>query len=711
MESERRISRRQMLCLFAGLPLALAAAGQGSAVLPAVRRAFAGGSQIRGGSIRLASSDITPSTEGAGADGRAITPGSGKTGSAESGSLTAPFPFQAVGAIWHGDPGVSIFLRTSGDGSRWGPWTLAEEELAIPNPSSRARASGLVFTDDGFFHRYVQARLSLPRDGGTWEAQDLELAFIDASAGPTPRVLSAAVEGPSASLLQYEVDSQGVIVGQFVAKPPVVSRAGWGCPDPEGNLPGANGQPWVKEYRSVTHLVVHHTVNANTEPKDGGWPAAVRAIWYWHAVQQPNAWGDMGYNYLVDPNGVLYEGRAGGDDVIAGHTYTFNAATLGFAFIGTYSTVEPSAAAIAAAERLFAWKSGQKGFHPSESGDLYHTCENSYVFQQRLAGHRDFVGLACPGYQDLNNTSCPGNALHALLPRIRTETEQLLDAARPEMSNVSISPALIAVGSSLQIALTIRNAGTAPMYSGSPVTTQVYDEGQVASWGPPGVYRIGLDYEGRPASLGAYPYRWGLGGDLAPGESRTLTLNVRITQESGPRRYWVGLVYEGTGMVLDHVAENSVTARVKTFGHEVGIAKVSIGPSTVFTQSMLAFEAEVQNWSTQAAPTQARPPGYVYAEGEARPGDEFGAYRIGVGYDGADHPYRWGIDTAPMPPLSVRTVRGYIKMPVERSSRRFWVSFVREGVAWLQQDVASAEVKVQVPRSRVRLPMVGGGLG
>jgi hypothetical protein len=613
--------------------------------------------------------------------------------------LSSPFPFQAVAVRWHGDPEAQFRMRTSLNGFDWGDWFEVGREVVPLDNALEGRASSLVLAPNGGLHNYVQLSVVLGEPGRAANVEDLRLVFIDATGE------SAEIDGRTQPGSVGAAAESTEIVGAAVAKPLVVSRASWGCPDPDGTLTGSDGRPaWPKQYYSVSHIVIHHTTNSNT-PQD--WPAVVRAIWRYHALDLN--WGDIGYNYLVDPNGTLYEGRAGGDDVVAGHTYTFNAGTMGLAFIGTFTTAKPSDASVSAAERLMAWKCDQKGFSPLDSGNLFHNCSNSNVVQQHIAGHRDFFGMVCPGYEDLNNTTCPGDGLASLLPQLRNGTAALLVAPRPELSAVSIGPPLVQVGTTLSVTLTIRNVGTDVLRSGSPDSSHVYQEGQVAAASGAGTFRIGLDYEGRPANLGAYPYRWGVGGDLAPGQSRTITCKVQINGESGPRKYWLGVVREGVGMALDHIGETSIVARVKRFSGPVGIANVSVSPATVFTQSVLMITAEVQNWGTSTPATQGPEPGYVYQEGETCPQDVAGAYRIGVDYDGRtqakERPYRWGIGA--VPPLSVRTVRGFIRMPAARPARRFWVDFVQEHVAWHQTNVGSASVVVKVPASRVRLPSVG----
>ena len=138
-----------------------------------------------------------------------------------------------------------------------------------------------------------------------------------------------------------------------VSKPSIITRTQWGCPD------GQDSPQWPAQYTTVSHLIVHHSGTPNT---DTDWAARVRQILYYH--RDSNGWGDIGYNYLIDPNGVIYEGRAGGDNVIGAHFSCMNGGTMGVCLLGTYEYVQPTQAAIESLENLLAWKCDQRNLNP-----------------------------------------------------------------------------------------------------------------------------------------------------------------------------------------------------------------------------------------------------------------------------------------------------------------------------------------------------------
>ncbi|WP_374209166.1 N-acetylmuramoyl-L-alanine amidase [Kitasatospora sp. A2-31] len=95
-------------------------------------------------------------------------------------------------------------------------------------------------------------------------------------------------------------------------RPGIVTRAGWGADE-------SLRDPGFVYTGQVRAVFVHHTATA-TDYSCSDAPQMIRAIYQYHV--QSNGWRDIGYNFLVDRCGTIYEGRAGGVDqpVFGAHT-------------------------------------------------------------------------------------------------------------------------------------------------------------------------------------------------------------------------------------------------------------------------------------------------------------------------------------------------------------------------------------------------------
>src|SRR5436189_120669 len=101
--------------------------------------------------------------------------------------------------------------------------------------------------------------------------------------------------------------------------------------------------------------LVHHTAGSNSYSRAQS-AAIVRGIEVYHV--KGNGWNDIGYNFLIDKYGQVFEGRYGGIDknVIGAHAEGFNTGSFGVALLGTYTSAAPPAVAQTALENLLAWR-------------------------------------------------------------------------------------------------------------------------------------------------------------------------------------------------------------------------------------------------------------------------------------------------------------------------------------------------------------------
>ncbi|MFD9390694.1 N-acetylmuramoyl-L-alanine amidase [Streptomyces sp. NPDC060000] len=188
-------------------------------------------------------------------------------------------------------------------------------------------------------------------------------------------------------------------------QPPIVNRAEWGADE------SLNDD--APEYGTTINAVfIHHTAQTNTYSCADS-PAIVRGL---RALHLNQGWKDIGYNFVVDKCGTIFEGRKGGIDrpVIGAQAEGFNTNTTGIAVIGTYTAEDAPGAAKASLARLAAWKLGQYKVDPLGKVTLTAGKANgkfalgqSAVFN-RISGHRDAYA-----------TECPGTALYNQLPTLR----------------------------------------------------------------------------------------------------------------------------------------------------------------------------------------------------------------------------------------------------------------------------------------------------
>ena len=315
--------------------------------------------------------------------------GSGRLTPAVGSTELSTKPFSLVALTWLGnvdDGDLVAYARTRSHGV-WTPWFALPAEAGehAPDPgttegrrSRQGTAPLLGASSDGVQVR-VETRTGLaPRD--------LRIDLVDPGTSSADGVAMA----PAAMIAPTRVMSLSTS-----ARPPIRTRAAWGADESKLKEPPG--------YGTVKGAFVHHTVNSNTYSM-ADVPALLRSIYAFHVDSR--GWNDIGYNFIVDRFGRIWEGRAGGIDraVVGAHTSGYNAQAFAMATLGTFSSAKAPDAVIAAYTQLFAWKFAIHGVDPRKTS-YYNTNGN-----QAISGHRD-----------VGQTSCPGDALYAQIPAIRAK--------------------------------------------------------------------------------------------------------------------------------------------------------------------------------------------------------------------------------------------------------------------------------------------------
>ena len=147
---------------------------------------------------------------------------------------------------------------------------------------------------------------------------------------------------------------------------------------------------WPRRYSpNIRQLVVHHTaqkISGDARPP----VERMRALYDYHA--NGRGWGDIGYHYIIDEKGQIYEGRGGGKNVVGGHVYCGNVGSIGIAMMGNFELEKPTQAQTSSLKWLLA-----------DLADTYDiNLERSTKFHGGampvVVGHGDLIATECPGY-------------------------------------------------------------------------------------------------------------------------------------------------------------------------------------------------------------------------------------------------------------------------------------------------------------------------
>ncbi len=452
-------------------------------------------------------------------------------------TLRSDEPLEAVGVLWSGSlPDLQLRYEAAGGWSDW-------REVDATDGWSARTGEGASALASVYGARAIQLRAE--RQPRITPPRTLRIVGIDSASPPAVTdILQAAQVRPPPSPVPTRPVPGGLPTptrppaspapATQTGAPRIFTRAEWGA-DPQY-------MTWPASRVPVRKFAIHHTASS-----DGGSdPAAsIRAIYYYHAVTL--GWGDIGYNYIVDRAGNIYEGRAGGVNTVGAHVENANEGVDGISLLGTYQDVRPSDAMIASVVSLIAWRARGQGIDPQGSSSI--------------------VGRTLPNilaHRDLMSTDCPGDLAYALLPTIRQQVAYALGVRPPtatvRVMSARLSPTTVGAGGEVNVELTIANAGTDALTSQGPDPGTTYtDTDSFRTLGQPeqvGRVRMAVDIEG--AGDPDHRYRWGIGGDLAPGGTRTVQGTIRFDRP-GSYSLALGIVQEGVSWMQDGLARTTVT--------------------------------------------------------------------------------------------------------------------------------------------------------
>ncbi len=371
----RRLALSSMVVLFALLsgvvPSAAAQEGIGRGAAPSDERAMRT-------DTALPALEAVPA---AGAPAGGTRAGGGGAGGSEAGDGTRLVtgeeevdPFAVIGAGFRSASGGVGFVRVRTAGA-WGAWTELHVDASHGADVGAAEAArvgvaqrtGAPVSEPVAVGRADAYQLDLPGD-----ALGVEVFLVRETGAPVAVDDAGESSGPSGTGAGSEAAGQ----------PTVRPRSSWGAR-------AYRGTPEVAPY--LRRAIVHHTVSTNAY-SPGQVPSLLRSIQAYH--QDARGWDDIGYNFVIDRFGTLWQGRAGDmrTAVIGAHASNNNWGSVGVAFLGD-ATGSVTSAALTSYGRLIGWKLFLGGVRPSSTN---------------VVGHRD-----------VGQTACPGNALYNRLATIR----------------------------------------------------------------------------------------------------------------------------------------------------------------------------------------------------------------------------------------------------------------------------------------------------
>jgi uncharacterized protein with LGFP repeats len=286
---------------------------------------------------------------------------------------------------------VQVATRSGGTWSAYEELEAEQDPTDIAGHNSRGGTAPLwVDEADGVAVRVVSTTGRAP--------SDLAVTTIEPGAPTTADRVAVAAAEPGARIKRPV---------KFPKQPDVISRREWGA-DPR--LGDECFEPVYGE--SVRAVVLHHTVNSNDySPADA--PAIVRSIHAYHT--QGQGWCDIGYNFLVDRFGRIYQGRRGGVrmPVRGAHAGDYNTDTAGISMIGDYDKVAPTRPMKNALVRLIGWRLG------TSYAPIY---GRTRIYDRRLP--------RLMAHGNVMSTACPGRYGYEVLPTLRKRVQWYLSAYR-----------------------------------------------------------------------------------------------------------------------------------------------------------------------------------------------------------------------------------------------------------------------------------------
>lgn len=445
--------------------------------------------------------------------------------------------FASAAVSWDQDNSngdAAMFLRASNDGKNWSDWY----EAILFYKNNQTRYGEILFFPAS--SRYIQIKAAADEH----DPKDVIIQKITVNIFPeikTPlaeKILKSLVG--KFKVIQVLAQTAGTDVK-------IIPRAEWGANEDwrfcaswdaaKDTCAAKSSDPrWPLEIYPVKKFIIHHTAGDShnkIDPKE-----AIRNVYRWHAIIIEGGWGDIGYNYIIDQEGNIYEGRFGGDGVQAGHTfngpyckrigtagqdatpcgatkgdveigYQMNAGTVGIAVLGNFNTEVANEKVKAAIAKLINLKSQTaqitsgdtadwsvpikvKSPDGMEPGIIESAIRDSGMLLtgKNLSFDFDFTDPAKPlavvhglptiiSHRDVDRTSCPGDNFYPQLEEIRRLAINPTTEYEAKFDSSTL-PAAMYVLKADSGEIKIRNTGSRSWLK-ADVDLRIFDDGRKVS--------------------------------------------------------------------------------------------------------------------------------------------------------------------------------------------------------------------------------------
>ncbi|WP_336923883.1 N-acetylmuramoyl-L-alanine amidase [Aquipuribacter sp. SD81] len=333
---------------------------------------------------------IEPSVEPSGTSLLTVDPTTFQTG------VIPTDEFSVMGVTWETDEQdtgtVTVEARLR-EADGWTGWTALERNDGGPDAGTE------------------EARLAAGVDGTeplVTDGADAVQVRVVTSEGRLPEDINAVTIDPGETPADLVETEQAITASEaFTTRPTIISRAAWGADESRRRCTPS----YSKDLVAAT---VHHTAGTNSYSRSES-AGIVRGIYAYHTGSL--GWCDVGYNFLVDKYGQVFEGRFGGITraVRGAHAGGFNDRTMGVSALGNYETASAPSVMVTTIGRVIGWKLGAFGTPATgtvsltSAGGTSRYSSGTRVSLPRVFAHRD-VGL----------TACPGRNLVSSMPAIRS---------------------------------------------------------------------------------------------------------------------------------------------------------------------------------------------------------------------------------------------------------------------------------------------------